>query len=73
MAALGGDPDNPSTEELRAVQAEREEAERERAAEAADPREERTHERRADRHAYLREKLDERARSEDEVASAEDG
>lgn len=60
----GPDPDNPSTEELRAVQAEREEAEREQAERAADPREERTHERRADRAAYLREKLDEQAESE---------
>jgi hypothetical protein len=66
VAALGGDPDNPTTEELRAVQAEREETERELAGEAADEREERTHERRADRAAYLREKLDEQAESEKE-------
>lgn len=64
MAGPGADPDHPTTEELRAVQAEREEAERERADEAADPREERTHSRRADRAAYLREKLDEQAESE---------
>jgi hypothetical protein len=63
---VDGDPDNPSTEELRAVQADREGAEREMAERAADPREERTHERRADRAAYLRDKLDEQAESERE-------
>jgi len=63
---VGGDPDNPSTEELRAVQAEREEAERDLAEQAPDPREERTHERRADRAAYLREKLEEQAEADRE-------
>ena len=58
--------DGPSTEELRALQAQREEAERELAERAGDPREERAHERRADRAAYLREKLDEQAESERE-------
>ncbi|HEX8205512.1 MAG TPA: hypothetical protein VF587_05585 [Solirubrobacteraceae bacterium] len=62
----GGDPGNPSTEELRAVQADREQAERDRADHADDPTEELTHERRADRAAYLREKLDEQAESERE-------
>jgi hypothetical protein len=62
VTASGGDPgDGPSTEELRAVQADREDAERELADQAADPREERTHERRADRAAYLQEKLGEQA------------
>ena len=56
--------DDPSTEELRAVQARREESERERAAKADDEREEQTHERRAERAAYLREKLDEQAESD---------
>ncbi len=65
MAGDGGSPDQPSTEELRAVQADRESAERELAERAPDPREERTHERRAERAAYLREKLDEQAESED--------
>ena len=65
MAGPGSDPDHPSTEELRAVQAEREETERELAEHAPDPPAERTHERRADRAAYLREKLDEQAESED--------
>ena len=60
----GGDGD-PSTEELRAVQAGREKVERELAEEAPDPREERTHERRADRAAYLRSKLDEQAEADE--------
>ena len=62
MAGSGGDP---TTEELRAVQAEREEAERELADQAPDEREERTHERRADRAAYLRTKLEEQAEADE--------
>ena len=65
MAQTGGD-DDPTTEELRALQAEREAAEREMAEQAPDPREERAHERRAERAAYLRDKLDEQAESERE-------
>lgn len=54
------------TEELRIEQVQRERAEREAA--ELDPTEEgtATHERRADKHAYLEEKLAERARSERE-------
>ena len=63
MGPTGGDP---STEELRAVQAEREETERELAEDAPDEHAERTHERRAERAAYLREKLSEQAESEQE-------
>ena len=44
----------------------RERAEREQAQDADLPTEEHTHERRAEKHAYLREKLAERARSEKE-------
>ncbi len=66
MAEREGDPSTLSTEELRALQAEREDAERERAEHAAAPTEELTHERRADRAAYLRDKLDEQAASENE-------
>ncbi len=62
MAGIGGDP---PTEELRAVQAEREETERELAQDAPDPTEELTHERRAERAAYLRGKLDQQAESKD--------
>lgn len=58
---------DPETEELRLEQLQRERAEREQAEESDLPREERTHERRADRAAYLRSKLDERARSEDDA------
>lgn len=58
--------EDPETQELRLDELERERAEREAAREADAPREEHTHERRADKHAYLREKLEERARSEDE-------
>ena len=61
---MAGSDGDPTTEELRAVQAEREKAERELADRAPDPRDERAHERRAERAAYLREKLDEQAESD---------
>jgi hypothetical protein len=57
---------DPKTEELRLEQIQRERSEREQADDSAEPAEEHTHERRADRAAYLRQKLNERARSEDE-------
>ncbi len=60
----GEPPDHPSTEELRALQSEREESEREMAERTPDPTEELAHERRAERAAYLREKLEEQAESE---------
>lgn len=56
--------DEPTTGELRAVQLRREAEERERSAEPGT--EGNKHERRAERAAYLREKLRERGRSEDE-------
>jgi hypothetical protein len=56
---------DPPTEELRALQAEREETERKLAERVEEPDAERTHERRAERAAYLREKLDEQAESLD--------
>jgi len=59
---------DPKTEELQLDQLRKEHEERERAEGADDPTEEHTHERRADRAAYLKEKLDERARSEDEAS-----
>jgi hypothetical protein len=56
---------DPKTEELRIEQAAREHEER-RAADQADlPTEEHTHVRRAEKHAYLEEKLAEREKSED--------
>jgi len=58
--------EDPETQELRIEQAEREHAAREYAHEADLPTEEHAAIRRADKHAYLREKLEERARSEKE-------
>jgi hypothetical protein len=58
---------DPKTEELRLEQVRRERDERDRAADAGEPAEERTHERRAERAAYLEEKLGERAESEERV------
>jgi hypothetical protein len=57
---------DPATRELQVEQAQRELAERRRAKDAGEPAEERAHERRADKHEYLREKLAERAESEEE-------
>jgi hypothetical protein len=63
---------DPKTEELRVDQVQKEIAARKRAEEAGDPREERTEERRAERAAYLREKLGDRAKSEDELRREDD-
>jgi hypothetical protein len=57
---------DPKTEEMRIEQIHRERSEREQADESTEGAEEHTHDRRADRAAYLKEKLDERAKSEDE-------
>jgi hypothetical protein len=56
---------DPETQEMQVEQVKREHAEREQARDADLPTEEHTHERRADKAAYLREKLAERARSEE--------
>lgn len=56
---------DPETQELRLEQIRREREEREQAGDAGEAEEERTHERRAERAAYLREKLGDRAESED--------
>jgi hypothetical protein len=58
---------DPKTEEMQLEQLRRERGEREQADEATDSHEAVTHERRADRAAYLKKKLDERARSEDDA------
>jgi hypothetical protein len=58
---------DPETEGLRVEQIKRERAEHARAREAEQSDEERQHERRAERAGYLREKLDERAESEERV------
>jgi hypothetical protein len=57
---------DPETKELQLEQVQRELAERKHADDADLPTQERTHGRRADKHEYLREKLAERARSEEE-------
>lgn len=58
--------DDPTTETLRIEQLQRELAERQRADQAATPQEEQAAERRADKAAYLREKLDEQADNPDD-------
>jgi hypothetical protein len=58
---------DPKTEELRIAEVARERDERAQAREAELGDEERAHERRAEKHAYLRDKLAERARAEDEA------
>jgi hypothetical protein len=60
-------PDEPKTEQLRAIFSERAEDEAERADDAEGEPERRTHARRSDKAAYLKEKLDERAASEAEA------
>ena len=57
-------PEDTSTRELRRDQGERKAAERDAAAEAPLPDEERQHRRRADKAAYLEQKLAERERAE---------
>ncbi len=57
---------DPETRELQIEQVQRELAERKQAGDSDAPAEERKHDRRADKHSYLREKLAERARSEEE-------
>jgi len=63
MTAMG----DPKTEELRVEQVQRELAERDQARESSEDAQEHTHERRAERAAYLKKKLDERAKSEEEL------
>jgi hypothetical protein len=56
--------DDPTTQQLRAVQADREVQERERAERAPTDTEQLAAVRRADKAAYLKEKLEEKAKSE---------
>ena len=58
---------DPETEGLRVEQIKREREEHARARAAEQPDEEQAHERRAEKADYLREKLDERAESEERV------
>ncbi len=62
---MTGDED-PTTQELRAVQSELEEREREAAQDAPTDEAERAHRRRADKAAYLQDKLTEQERAEEE-------
>jgi hypothetical protein len=56
--------EDPTTRELRLEQLRREEAEREEVEEAKSEDAADQHERRAEKHQYLRQKLEERARAE---------
>jgi hypothetical protein len=58
---------DPKTEELQVAETAREREERSQAQDAEQAAEERAHARRAEKHAYLKEKLSERARAEDEA------
>ena len=60
--------DDPTTEQLRAVQAEREIDERDRAQGAATGAEERAARRRAEKAGYLKQKLEEQAASDERNA-----
>jgi hypothetical protein len=60
--------DDPSVEDLQRRQRDQERAEREQLAEASEPADAARHRRRADKARYLRDKLEERKRSEREAA-----
>jgi hypothetical protein len=62
---------DPKTDEMRLDQIEKARQEKQRAEEANEPSAEKAHERRADRADYLREKLAERAKAEDDAAAEE--
>jgi hypothetical protein len=64
--------DEQTTEELRALQLEREATEEHRAQSSPDDSEAAQHERRADKARYLREKLAERERSEREARDSQE-
>jgi hypothetical protein len=57
---------DPKTEEMRVEQLQRARSERDQADEATESADEQAHRRRAERAAYLKDKLDERAKSEEE-------
>jgi hypothetical protein len=59
-------PDKPEIERLRRVQERRAKQEGEEAEQATEPAERRAHERRADKAAYLRDRLDDQAAAPDE-------
>ncbi len=61
---MAPDAEDPTTQQLRAVQADREVEERERAEQAPTDTEQLAAVRRADKAAYLKEKLEDKAESE---------
>jgi hypothetical protein len=61
--------EDPTTQELRVEQLQREVTERERASTSIEDDEAEQHERRAEKAGYLREKLEERAQAEREAAA----
>jgi len=63
--------DDPSTEELKRRQADKERTEREGVAEAMTEAEAAAHRRRAEKAEYLRQKLADRERAEDQAADDE--
>jgi hypothetical protein len=63
--------DEPSTEQLKALQVEKETTEHKLAGAVPDESEAAQHERRADKARYLKEKLEQRARSEQEAEREE--
>ena len=63
--------EQPDTSELRQAQSRREAEEQSLASSAADEQETATHQRRAEKARFLRQKLDERAESEREIGAEE--
>jgi hypothetical protein len=64
--------EDPTTQELRLEQLQREATERDRAGTSQEEDEAEQHERRADKASYLREKLEERAKAEREARRSDD-
>jgi hypothetical protein len=65
-------PEDPSVDELRSRQLDQERAERELLSDAVSEADAERHRRRADKARYLREKLEQRARADDEAATEDD-
>jgi hypothetical protein len=63
--------EDPTTQELRLEQLQRETTEHDRAKESPEPDEAEQHERRSEKAGYLREKLEERAKAEREADAAD--
>jgi hypothetical protein len=63
--------EDPTTQELRIEQLQREATERERASTSIEDDEAEQHERRAEKAGYLREKLEERAQAEREAGTSD--